>query len=92
MKIDRRGFPVDRIQTAHLLDTKAKDIDDRQMDKIIHSGYGIFSGDHVTWSALRFTRNGRGGWRPSAGIRCRPDKYAKMAAICCAFPTRMTGN
>ena len=54
MKIDRRAFPVDRIQTAHLLDTKAKDIDDRQMDKIIHSGYGIFSGDHVTWSALRF--------------------------------------
>ena len=50
-----RAFSVDAIQAAQLLDAKAKDIDDQQMDKIMHSGYGIFSGDHVTWATLLFT-------------------------------------
>ena len=52
---DLRAFSIDAIQAAQLLDTKAKDIDDQQMNKIMHSGYGIFSGDHVTWATLQFT-------------------------------------
>jgi predicted DNA-binding transcriptional regulator YafY len=55
LRHDLRAFSVDAIQAAQLLDAKAKDIDDQQMDKILHSGYGIFSGDHVTWATLLFT-------------------------------------
>jgi predicted DNA-binding transcriptional regulator YafY len=55
LRHDLRAFSVDAIQAAQLLDSKARDIDDQQMDKIMHSGYGIFSGDHVTWAALLFT-------------------------------------
>jgi predicted DNA-binding transcriptional regulator YafY len=54
LRHDLRAFSVDAIQAAQLLDAKAKDIDDQQMDKILHSGYGIFSGDHVTWATLLF--------------------------------------
>ena len=52
---DLRTFSVDAIQAAQLLGTKARDIDDQQMDKIMNFGYGIFSGDHVTWAAILFT-------------------------------------
>ena len=55
LRHDLRAFSIDAIQAAQLLDAKAKDIDDQQMDKIMHSGYGIFSGDHVTWASLLFT-------------------------------------
>ena len=50
-----RAFAVDAIQVAELLDTKAKDIDEKRLDKVLGSGYGIFSGDQVTWATLRFT-------------------------------------
>jgi predicted DNA-binding transcriptional regulator YafY len=55
LRHDIRAFAVDAIQAAQLLDTKSKDINDQRMDQIMHSGYGIFSGDHVTWAALLFT-------------------------------------
>jgi predicted DNA-binding transcriptional regulator YafY len=51
----QRAFAVDAIQAAELLDTKAKDIDEKCLDKVLGSGYGIFSGDQVTWATLRFT-------------------------------------
>ena len=56
-----RAFAVDAIQAAELLDTKAKDIDEKRLDKVLGSGYGIFSGDQVAWATLRFTP-GRARW------------------------------
>ena len=50
-----RAFAVDTVQVAELLDTRARDIDDRRLDAVQGSGYGIFSGDNVSWATLRFT-------------------------------------
>jgi len=55
MRHDLRAFAVDAIKLAQLLDLKAKDIDEKRLDKVLGSGYGIFSGDQVTWATLRFT-------------------------------------
>ncbi len=50
-----RAFAVDAIEHAELLDRKAKDVADKRLDEVLGSGYGIFSGDAVTWATLRFT-------------------------------------
>jgi predicted DNA-binding transcriptional regulator YafY len=55
MRHDLRAFAVDAIKLAQLLDLKAKDIDDQRMNDMVKSGYGIFSGDQVTWAELLFT-------------------------------------
>ena len=55
MRHDLRAFAVDAIKLAQLLDLKAKDIDDQRMNDMVKSGYGIFSGDQVTWATLLFT-------------------------------------
>lgn len=50
-----RAFSVDSIQHAEILDKRAKDVSDKRLDDVLGSGYGIFSGDEVTWAILRFT-------------------------------------
>ncbi len=50
-----RAFSVDAIEHAEILDTKAKDVADKRLDEVLGSGYGIFSGDQVSWAVLRFT-------------------------------------
>jgi predicted DNA-binding transcriptional regulator YafY len=50
-----RAFSVDAIQHAEILDKRAKDVADKRLDEVLGSGYGIFSGDEVTWATLRFT-------------------------------------
>jgi predicted DNA-binding transcriptional regulator YafY len=70
-----RAFAVDAIQAAELLDTKTKDIDEKRLDKVLGSGYGIFSGDQVTWATLRFTPE-RSRW--VASERWHPLQRGKM--------------
>jgi predicted DNA-binding transcriptional regulator YafY len=50
-----RSFSVDAIERVELLDKRAKDIDDKRLDKVLGSGYGIFAGATVSWATLRFT-------------------------------------
>jgi predicted DNA-binding transcriptional regulator YafY len=50
-----RAFAVDAIEHAEILDKRAKDVADKRLDAVLGSGYGIFSGDDVTWATLRFT-------------------------------------
>jgi predicted DNA-binding transcriptional regulator YafY len=50
-----RAFSVDAIEHAEILDTPAMDIADERLDEVLGSGYGIFSGDQVSWAVLRFT-------------------------------------
>jgi predicted DNA-binding transcriptional regulator YafY len=50
-----RAFAVDAIEHAEILDRKAKDVSDKRLDEVLGSGYGIFSGDDVTWATLRFS-------------------------------------
>ena len=50
-----RAFSVDAIEHAEILDKRAKDVADKRLDEVLGSGYGVFSGDQVTWAVLRFT-------------------------------------
>lgn len=50
-----RAFSVDAIEHAEILDKRARDIADQRLDEVLGSGYGIFSGDQVSWAVLRFT-------------------------------------
>ena len=50
-----RAFSVDAIEQAQILDTPAIDIADERLDEVLGSGYGIFSGNQVSWAVLRFT-------------------------------------
>ena len=55
LRHDLRAFSVDCIQLAELLDQKARDVSERRLDQILGAGYGIFSGDDVSWATLVFT-------------------------------------
>ena len=50
-----RSFAVDAIRAAQMLATSAKEVAESTLDAVLGSGYGIFSGAHVTWATLRFT-------------------------------------
>ena len=55
LRTDLRSFAVDAIQSATLLGEPAKAVPDRELDEVLASGYGIFSGRKTTWAKLRFT-------------------------------------
>ena len=55
LRNDLRAFAVDAIEQAEILDTRAKDVAEKRLDEVLGSGYGIFTGDNVTWATLRFT-------------------------------------
>ena len=50
-----RAFSVDAIEHAEILDRRAKDVAEKRLDEVLGSGYGIFSGDDLSWATLRFT-------------------------------------
>ena len=55
LRDDLRSFSVDAIEGVEILDTKARAIAEKRLDEVLGSGYGIFTGDNVTWATLRFT-------------------------------------
>ena len=55
LRKDVRSFAVDAILSAALLSVPAKRVSDTELDKILASGYGIFSGRKTTMATLRFT-------------------------------------
>jgi predicted DNA-binding transcriptional regulator YafY len=50
-----RSFAVDAIQAARVLDRKALDVAESELDAVLGAGYGIFAGRKVQWAKLRFT-------------------------------------
>jgi predicted DNA-binding transcriptional regulator YafY len=50
-----RSFAVDSIAAAAMLDKPARDVAERTLDAWVDAGYGIFSGENVTWARLRFS-------------------------------------
>jgi predicted DNA-binding transcriptional regulator YafY len=50
-----RSFSMDAINQAELLETKAIDVDEDELDAELGAGYGIFSGKNVQWAKLRFS-------------------------------------
>jgi len=55
LRNDLRSFAVDAIREARLLDTRAKEIPDAELDEHLGAGYGIFAGRKVEWATLKFT-------------------------------------
>lgn len=50
-----RSFSVDAIKKAEILETKADDINENELNAELGSGYGIFAGKEVKWALLRFS-------------------------------------
>lgn len=56
-----RAFSVDSIQTAEILDRKARDVSHYKLDRELGAGYGIFSGQKLQWATLVFSQE-RSRW------------------------------
>jgi predicted DNA-binding transcriptional regulator YafY len=75
---DLRSFSVDSIRAAKMLEVAAKDLPEATLDTVLGSGYGIFSGENVTWAELRFTAErarwvAAEQWHPQQKTRFEPD-------------------
>jgi predicted DNA-binding transcriptional regulator YafY len=73
-----RSFAVDAIRAAEMLDEPVRAVAERELDEVLASGYGIFSGRDVQWATLRFTRErarwvAAEQWHPQQRARFDPD-------------------
>jgi len=55
LRDDLRTFALDAVRAVGMVAGKVKDVPDAELDAVLASGYGIFSGKKVQWAALRFT-------------------------------------
>lgn len=55
LREELRSFSVDRISQPHILEEQAVDLPTEDLDQVLGSGYGIFSGSAVQWATLRFS-------------------------------------
>ena len=55
LRQDIRSFAVDAIREAAMLEEKAREVRENELDEVLASGYGIFSGREVDWARLRFS-------------------------------------
>lgn len=72
-----RAFALDAIGHAEILEKRARDVADSQLDKALGSGYGIFSGGEVSWATLRFNPE-RSRW--VAAERWHPRQQGRLLA------------
>ena len=75
LRDELRAFSVDAIEHAEIVDRKARDVPDAKLDQVLGAGYGIFSGDDVTWATLRFTPE-RARW--VASERWHPQQQGRV--------------
>lgn len=50
-----RNFSIDAIKSCEILDTPAREVPREQIEAEVNKGYGIFSGQDVSWAELKFT-------------------------------------
>src|SRR5690349_14318595 len=55
LREDIRSFAVDAVRTASMLEERAREVSEQELDAVLASGYGIFSGREVRWAVLRFS-------------------------------------
>lgn len=55
LRNDLRSFAVDAIREAQLLDGRAKEVAQAELDEYLAAGYGIFAGRRLEWATLKFT-------------------------------------
>ncbi len=72
-----RAFALDAIGYAEILEKRARDVADSQLDKVLGSGYGIFSGGEVSWATLHFGPE-RSRW--VAAERWHPRQQGRLLA------------
>jgi predicted DNA-binding transcriptional regulator YafY len=78
LRQDLRSFAVDSIRQATLLETPAKEVPGADLDAVVASGYGIFSGRQTTWATIRFSPVAARwvaaeSWHPQQRARLEPD-------------------
>ena len=49
-----RNFSVDAIKRVEILEKNAENISEAQLNEVLGSGYGIFSGKNIHWATLQF--------------------------------------
>jgi predicted DNA-binding transcriptional regulator YafY len=55
LRNDVRSFALDGIRKAKLLEERAKNVAEGDLDEALSSGYGIFTGRKTEWATLRFS-------------------------------------
>ncbi len=55
LRRDIRSFALDAMKAVEMSPAKARDVPEAELDQVLASGYGIFSGRKVRWATLRFT-------------------------------------
>lgn len=55
LRKDLRSFALDAIRDVAMEDEKSKEVPDAELDAVLKSGYGIFSGKDVQWATLQFS-------------------------------------
>ena len=55
LRKDLRSFGLDAMREVSVAPGSVKEVPDAQLDEVLKSGYGIFSGRTVQWAKLRFT-------------------------------------
>ena len=83
LREDLRSFSLDAFQSATLLEARAKDISEKDLDAALASGYGIFSGKAVTWATLRFSPTAAlwvmsEEWHPEQREIVEPDGHYRL--------------
>src|SRR5437868_9821285 len=78
LRNDIRSFALDAIRDVSMVAGKVKDVAESELDAVLASGYGIFSGKKVQWATLRFTPERAHyvtleEWHPKQRARREPD-------------------
>lgn len=55
LRNELRNFALDSVQSAHLLETPAKEVPDEELHALFAPSYGIFSGGSIEWAQLLFS-------------------------------------
>jgi len=78
MRKGLRSFSMDCVRDAEMRSAQAIDVPDAELDAVLGSGYGIFSGRDITWAKLRFSPVAARwvaseSWHPRQRSRHEPD-------------------
>ncbi len=77
LREDIRSFAVDAIRAARIVDQPAREVPANDLDEVLSSGYGIFSGRATQTARLRFTPQ-RARW--VAAEQWHPNQTAQLEA------------
>ena len=78
LRNDIRSFSLDAMREVEMVAGKVKDVPEAELDEVLASGYGIFSGAKVQWATLRFAPVvaryvALEEWHPKQKSRLEPD-------------------